>query len=113
MLHINIQEPDAKLNRKILEEFPLAAAEAIKTHCGQEYRFANENEKTRATVRSELHIDELEDLPTNNIRVERGLLKFDCLSKVGKSHNHKFKAKAITNSMNLKLVYTIFYFFTK
>ena len=77
------------------------AAEAIKILCGQEYGFANENEKTRATVVLELHIDELEGLTTNNVTAERDFSKFDHLSKVQKSHNCKFKAKAIRNSMRL------------
>ena len=62
MQHINIQKPDSKLGWNILEDFCLAAAEAIKTYCGQEYGFTNENEKTRATVLLELCIDELEGL---------------------------------------------------
>ena len=97
MQHINIQEPDSKLSQIILEDFSLAATEAVKTQCGQEYGFANENEKTRATVLSELCIDELEGLPTNNLIAERDFSKFDHLSKVGKSCNLKFKAKAIRN----------------
>ena len=34
MQHINIEEPESKLIRKILEDFCLAAAEVIKTQCG-------------------------------------------------------------------------------
>ena len=34
MQQINIQEPDSKLSQKILKDFCLAAAEAIKTQCG-------------------------------------------------------------------------------
>ena len=33
---MNIQEPHSKLSRKILEDFCLAAAEAIKSQCGRE-----------------------------------------------------------------------------
>ena len=101
MQHMNIQEPDSKLGPKILEDFCLAAAEAIKTQCGREYGFANKNEKTRAIVLSELHIDELEGLPANNLMAERDFSKFDCLSKVGKNCNCKCEAKVIRNSMNL------------
>ena len=54
MQQINIQEPGSKLSWKILEDFCLAAVEAIKSHYGQEYGFGNENEKKRATVLPEL-----------------------------------------------------------
>ena len=101
MQHINIQEPDSKLSQKILEDFCLAAPKVIKTQCGQEYGFVNENEKTRATVLPELHIDVLEGLPINNLIVEREFSKFDCLLKVGKSCNRMFKVKDIRNSINL------------
>ena len=49
MEHINTQKPGSKLSQKIFEDFFLAAVEVIKTQCGREYRFVNENEKTRAT----------------------------------------------------------------
>ena len=68
MEHINTQKPGSKLSQKIFEDFFLAAVEVIKTQCGREYRFANENEKTRATFLSELHINELEGLPTDNLK---------------------------------------------
>lgn len=61
--HTSIQKPDSKIGWKILDDFYLAGTEAIKTKCGQEYGFVDENEKTRVTVLSELHIDELENLP--------------------------------------------------
>ena len=70
MQHINTQEPNSKLSQKILEDFCVAAVEAIKTQYGREYGFANENEKKRAAVFSELHIDGLEGLPTNNLTAE-------------------------------------------
>ena len=101
MQHTNIEETDSKLSSKILEDFCLAAGEAIKIQCGREYGFANENEKTRATVLLEIRINKLGGLPTNNHIAERDLLKFDRLSKVRKSCNRKFKAKAIRNSMNI------------
>ena len=56
MQQINIQEPDSKLSRKILEDFCLAAVEVIKSHYGREYGFGNENEKKRATVLPELRM---------------------------------------------------------
>ena len=101
MQHINIKEPKSKLSWKILEDFCLAAVEIIKTQCGWEYGSANKSEKTRATVLSELCIDELEGLPTNNLTVERDFSKFDCLWKIGKSRNSKFKRKVIRNSLDL------------
>ena len=101
MQHVIIREPDSKPSWKMLEDFCLAAAEAIKTQSGWEYGFANENEKTRATVLSELHIDELESLPTNNLIAKRDFSRSCQLLKVGKSRNCKFKAKAIRNSLNL------------
>ena len=99
--NINIQEPDSKLSRKILEDVCLATAVAIKTQCSREYEFANENEKTRVTVLSELRIDELEGLQTNNLIAERHFSKSDRLWKVGKSRNCKFKAKVIRNNLDL------------
>ena len=81
MQHINTQEPNSKLSQKILEDFCLAAVEAIKTQYGREYGFANENEKKRAAVFSELHIDGLEGLPTNNLIAE-----ISCLSSSSKNH---------------------------
>ena len=71
MQHIYIQEPDSKLSQKILEDFCLAAPKVIKTQCRRECGFVNESKKTRATVLSELHIDELEGLPISNLIVER------------------------------------------
>ena len=88
MQHINTQEPNSKLSQKILEDFCVAAVEAIKTQYGREYGFANENEKKRAAVFSELHIDGLEGLPTNNLIAEIFLFI-------------KFKAKTIRKSLNL------------
>ena len=88
MQHINIQEPHSKLSQKILENFCLAAVLALKTQYGQEYRFANENEKKRATVFPELCIDEMEGLATNNLIAE--ILLFIM-----------FKEKTIRNCLNL------------
>ena len=101
MQHINTEEPNSKLSQKILEDFCFAAAEAMKTECGWEYRFASESKKTRATILSELRINELEGLATNNLIVERNFSKFDQIWKVERSCKYKFKAKAIRNCMNL------------
>ena len=49
---------------------------------------------------SELLIDELEGLPTNNLMAGRDFSKYDRLSKVEKSRNRKFIAKAIRSRMN-------------
>ena len=71
----NIQEPD-KTKPKNTWRFLFNSWRSIKTQCDREQGIANENEKTRATV-SELCVDELEGLLTNNLRAKRDFSNID------------------------------------
>ena len=71
----------------------------------ENYGFRDKNEPARATQLNLLTLEELANLPTNNIPSERIFSVFDRKAVAAKLHNHKFKAQSDQNvSMILKIL---------
>ena len=95
-----IPELSSELSSKVVTMMCHSAAESVKLQCGREYGFS-EGEQMRATNLSTLSGAELDNLPTNNLKSERDLSRFDREARVARCRNRKFKAKNIRNNMVL------------
>ena len=101
MRHVPVNQPTSELGLKLMKLFCIEAAEGIMLQCGSEYGFSIQS-SSRATDISKLEKNELQGLPTENLKCERNLSVFDNRSgKVGKSRNKKFTGKSIRNDVML------------
>ena len=77
------------------------AADGIMLQCGREYGFSAEA-STRVTDLSSLTKEQLQGLPTGNLKCERHLSVFDKRAgKVAKCRNYKFTGISIRNDVML------------
>ena len=101
--HINELKPTSELCCKIHNKMCLHANQVIDRQTGREYRFGKFclSNSSHATQLNLLTNDELDELPTNNLKSERNLAEFGKRATVAKFRNQGFTAKGIRNYCTL------------
>ena len=91
----------SELDHYLMKMMCQAAAEGLELQCSREY-WSETDEGRRASALNKLAPAELEDLPTENLNVERYLAKFGNIASVSAKHSNRyFKAKRIRDDLVL------------
>ena len=98
---VNVTSQTFELGQHIINLMCTNAADGILMQFGWEYSFPQDN-SLRATDITTLNTEDLNLLPSNNLKAERNLAEFDWrASIVAKCRNFKFTAKSIRNDVLL------------
>ena len=83
-----------------LKKFCQSVAAVIKLQCGREY-FPEPTDIPRVTQLNTLSLQELEGLPTNNLKPERVFSHFEKRAGIAKIRNWRFQANSLRNDMTM------------
>ena len=98
--HFEVKALTSQAENLLLKKFCESAAAVIKLQCGREY-FPEPTDIPRATQLNTLSLQELEGLPTNNLKAERVFSHFDKRAGIAKMRNRRFKANSLRNDMTM------------